>query len=564
MVKPEFRLTAENGRAAAEVVTRLDGLPLAIELAAARSNLLSPTALLGRLERRLPLLTGGGRDLPARQQTLRQAIGWSYDLLAPWLQALFRRLAIFAGGWTLDAVETVCGEVDGEPLDALDSMAALVAANLVVQDTDAEGEPRFRFLETVREYALEQLAASGEREQLQQQHAAFYVGLSRAAGPQLMGPGRLAWQRRLQAEQENLRAAMSWIVDHQEAELGAQVIAGLWFWLYQTRPGEGRDWAEGVLALPPEAELSRARARALMGLAVLAWAQNDVVVMGAALRESVALWRRLGSRSGLAEALAWAPYCWRRDWPVAREAGEESVAIFRELGNLAGLGWALNTLAGLNTTHEDYAAARAQAEESERIFAELGDHYLRIFPQLHLAQLATVEGTADMSSLESRIRERIALFRAQGDRRNLAGALEALARHTREVGGPTAIWAEAAGEALDLMREIGTQVGMVTCLLDVAIRIGTERRHEQAVQLVAAATASHHGSPVFEPLNEKNLAEVDAYTGMWRAELGEREFAAAWARGTSLTLAQAGELAKSEVERLTAMPAASIETTPAS
>jgi predicted ATPase len=230
-VQPAFQLTAANAPVVAEICRRLDGLPLAIELAAAYSKVLAPPALLAHVERRRLLLTGGTRDAPARQQTLRETIAWSYDLLEAAEQALFGRLAVFVGGCTLEAAEAVCSADGALPIDAQRGLAELVDKSLlrVAEGTDAE--PRFSMLDTIREYALAQLAASGRAETLRQQHATYFLALAEAVEPQLTGPQEVRWLARLEEEQDNLRAALKWFCDQEETEKAARLAVALrWFW----------------------------------------------------------------------------------------------------------------------------------------------------------------------------------------------------------------------------------------------------------------------------------------------------------------------------------------------
>ena len=230
-VQPAFQLTAANAPAVAEICRRLDGLPLAIELAAAYSKVLAPPALLAHVERRRLLLTGGTRDAPARQQTLRATIAWSYGLLEAAEQALFGRLAVFVGGCTLEASEAVCTADGALPIDAQRGLAALVDKSLLRVTEGTDAEPRFSMLETIREYALEQLAASGQAETLRRQHAAYFLALAEAIVPQLIEPQEARWLARLEEEHDNLRAALQWFVDHDETEKAARLAAALrWFW----------------------------------------------------------------------------------------------------------------------------------------------------------------------------------------------------------------------------------------------------------------------------------------------------------------------------------------------
>ena len=249
---------------------RLDGLPLAIELAAARIKLLPPQAMLARLGRRLELLRGGARDMPDRHQTLRHAIAWSYDLLEAGEQALFRRLAVFAGGCTLEAAEAVCQAVDdsaaspGQSLEVLDGMASLVDKSLLRQEEQASGEPRFRMLETIREYGLECLTASGEEPAVRRAHADYYLALAEAAEPALTGPEQATWLDRLEAEHDNLRAALRWAEESGEAEIGLR-LAGAFcqFWLMRGYLREGQELADAASAprRPHTARHGRRRSR---------------------------------------------------------------------------------------------------------------------------------------------------------------------------------------------------------------------------------------------------------------------------------------------------------------
>ncbi|MDQ5854637.1 MAG: helix-turn-helix domain-containing protein, partial [Chloroflexota bacterium] len=318
-VKPDFQVTNQTAPAVAEICARLDGLPLAIELAAARSKLFPPHALLQRLEHQLQFLTGGPRDLPARQQTIRATIDWSYQLLDAAEQRLFTRLAVFVGGWTVEAAEAVCN-VDGDPstgselalslskeqvldLDVLEGLQSLLDKNLLRQEVGVEGEPRFRRLETIREYALECLEASGEVEALRQQHARYYLALAETAEPRLRGTEQRAWLERLEAERDNLRAALAWAVASGHAEVAARLAAGrAWFWSERGYFSEGQRWLETALGMSPVLP-AYIRARALGRVASLVAPQGDPERVQAPLQESLALWRELGNQEEIASTL---------------------------------------------------------------------------------------------------------------------------------------------------------------------------------------------------------------------------------------------------------------------
>jgi predicted ATPase/DNA-binding CsgD family transcriptional regulator/DNA-binding XRE family transcriptional regulator len=306
-IQPQFALTAENRLAVATICRRLDGLPLAIELAATRVRLLSPAALLRRLGQRLALLTGGAHDLPARQQTLRATLQWSYDLLALRERRLFARLGVLMSGATLEAIEVVC--VASERNDVLASITALVEHSLLHQFSDAEGEPRFTMLETIREYALEQLMASGEAATTHARHAGYYLGLAEAAVPQLRGPDQVRWLDWLEADHDNLRAACEWYLTCDRIEEGLRLAAALhWFWQRRGYLGEGRARLRAALEAAAgvkdaSGSLLAARAWALIGAAALAFDQGDHAAVAAFAEQSTVLFRQLRDSSGLVLAL---------------------------------------------------------------------------------------------------------------------------------------------------------------------------------------------------------------------------------------------------------------------
>jgi predicted ATPase/class 3 adenylate cyclase len=298
-LRPEFHVTNQNAPAVAELVARLDGLPLAVELAASRIKLLTPEAMLARLGQRLPLLTGGARDLPERQRTLRGAIEWSHELLEDEERRLFARLAVFAGGWTIEAAETICGK----GLDVLEELGSLVDKSLVRRVDTGDAEPRFSMLETIREYAGERLAASGEEEEVRRRHARWCLDLVQEAEPHLTGePG--AWLERLDRENDNLRAAMAWLIGTGEAKTGLLLAAPLWrFWQLRGFLAEGRTWLERLLDLPDAAEPSAMRARALEALGSLAYWQNDYGPTRESYDEAERIARRLEDPALLARIL---------------------------------------------------------------------------------------------------------------------------------------------------------------------------------------------------------------------------------------------------------------------
>jgi predicted ATPase len=274
-IQPTIQLTSTNARPTAELCIRLDGLPLAIELAAARIPLFPPQALLARLNQRLHLLTSGTRDVPARQQTLRNTIAWSYDLLSQDEKTLFRRLAVFVGGCTFEAAEAVCTAHGDLEIDVLEAVAALVDKSLLRQEEQADGQPRLLMLETIREYALECLKASGEAEAVQRQQAIFFLRLSQEAEPKIRSAEQSTWRTRLEAEQDNLRATLRWTLSSQEVEMGLQLAGALLaFWRVSNQDREGRNWCEQVLALPGARARTVARAKVLLAAGIMTMTQS--------------------------------------------------------------------------------------------------------------------------------------------------------------------------------------------------------------------------------------------------------------------------------------------------
>src|SRR5215212_5239081 len=347
-VQSHFELTEENAETVVAICRRLDGLPLAIELAASRVRLLPPKAILVRLDSRLTLLTGGGRDRPERQQTLRGAIAWSHDLLDRSQQILFRRLAVFAGGWTLDAADAVVGFGTDPPIPVFEGLDALHDSSLIrlqeSSDGDAAAHPRFAMLQTIHEFATEQLVASGELAQVQENHAAWFLDLAIEAEPHLSGPSAVSWLDRLESEHDNLRAALDWLRSQGEGERAATLAAALWrAWWLRGNVAEGRDQLEAALAVDGSTT-SAARAAALDGAGLLAETQGDYDRAEALHREALTLSRERGDTTGVARALGNLGVVAfdRGDDDQATTFLEESLALAREIGDQLLIATALN------------------------------------------------------------------------------------------------------------------------------------------------------------------------------------------------------------------------------
>jgi tetratricopeptide (TPR) repeat protein len=357
-----------------EIVRRVDGLPLAIELAAARTKLFSPSELLRRLDRRLPLLRDGARNVPARQRTLRDAIAWSYDLIGEDEQRLFRRLAVFAGGCTLEAAAAVC-QVDGDGhSDVLDGVASLVDKNLL-QCNEAPLGPRFRMLETIREYALERLETSSEMSGFLRRHADYHLRLAEEGEPNLRGSDQAVWLTRLEAEHDNLRAALGWACEGGDADMALRLSGSLaWFWFLRGHFNEGRRWLEAAL-LADQAVPTAARASVLWGTANLARYQGDFDRAAEMLDESLGIWRALGDEAATAKALGLLGRLARDRGDLDHGAAllEESLSRCRAFGDVWGTAWATGDLGRLERYRRHFDRATVLLEESLTLWPKVGD-----------------------------------------------------------------------------------------------------------------------------------------------------------------------------------------------
>jgi DNA-binding CsgD family transcriptional regulator/tetratricopeptide (TPR) repeat protein len=492
----------------AEICHRLDGLPLAIELAAARVKLLAPRALLARLERRLPLLTGGARDLPARQQTLRGTIDWSYGLLEPGERALFARLAVFVGGCSLEATEAVCGFAagDGGPSpDVLDGLASLVDKSLLRQAEGPEGEPRFSMLETIREYAAERFEASGDADAVRRRHADYFLALAERAAPELVGRQQGTWLERLEREHDNLLAALGWALERDEQAPGLRLVAALGnFWRVRGYSDEGQGWIERALSRWPAAP-APARAEVLGAAGSLAFYSGRYERAATLHGQCLTLRRALGDQRGTAVALhnLGAVALHLADFDRAEALYAESLAIWRALGDRAGIALSLNDWGVLARNRDDQARARACYEESLTLFRELGDTWGTGLLLNNLARVARDLGEWEQAS--ALCAESLALFRELGDRRGVAWVLSNLVVVAQRRGA----WELAA------------------------------RLHGAAEALrEAVGSASLAVSPAERDMLEAAVAAA-------RTELGDQSFAAAVAAGRAMPPEQLAEAALS-------------------
>jgi predicted ATPase/DNA-binding CsgD family transcriptional regulator len=532
-VKPDFRLTGESAEAVAGICHRLDGLPLAIELAAARIRLLPPRALLARLDQRLPLLMGGALDLPERQRTLRNTIDWSHDLLDEEERRLFRRLSVFVGGFTLHAVETVCDAIEDSPGDTLDGLTSLISKSLLLQMDQADGEPRAAMLQAIREYALERLATSGEAEEIQNAHTAYYLALAEEAEPGLNSTEQRAWLERLEADHSNLRAVLQRSLERGDRETALRLGGALWrFWLARGHLSEGRRWLEEALAGGSSASAS-VLAKALNGAGILSHYQSDYGRAAELCGKSLQISRRLEDKRGIASALNGLALVARSGgrYAAARGMYEESREIFRELGDEWGVAHSLHYEAISVWQQGKHAEARPLLEESLKLYRELGDRQ-GIAGVLHLLRVAQ----DDLATARALCEESLDICREIGDKRGMARGLIGLGEVALGQSDHAAARA-AYEESVAMFRELGDRWFLAVSLDGLAGVISAEGQFTSAARLLGTAEALFEsiGAPLpphCRPAHERTLAAL-------RARLDEETLVVAWAEGRSMPPEQA-------------------------
>jgi predicted ATPase/DNA-binding CsgD family transcriptional regulator len=490
-VKDNFTLTDQNAPVAAEICRRLDGLPLAIELAAARIKVLPPAALLARLDHRLPLLTGGGRDLPARQQTMRDAIAWSYDLLAPEEQALFRQLAVFVGGFTLEAAETIVTSAGDLHIDPFDGIAALLDSSLLRQEPGPGGESRYRMLETVREYGLEQLESHDEEQTAREAHAAFCLAFAERAAPVLLGGNPSAWLDQLADDHDNLRAALDWLcAGNTPQECLRLAGACAWYWYRRGHVREGRGWlARAIADAGPEP--TAALGHALRWAAELATRAGDIAAATSLAQDARAVWDAVGDSVGRALAVhALGRIELAQDhWDAAAALYEEELPVWRETGDAQAIAMVLIELGEVAFGQGELVRARETMLEAAELFRQVEERTWLAMTDLYLALFAVAE---------QQYAEAARLYRAC-----LSGYIET---------GDAFLQSPLAG------------------LSRVAIEA---RRPTSAARLLGAADAELQRTGMrFDQFERLGHDQAEAAA---RAALGEAEFTAAYGSGRSLS-----------------------------
>ncbi len=577
-VLPEFRLTEHNAEAVARICHRLDGIPLAIELAATRVKTLSVDQIASRLDDRFRLLTGGSRTAMPRQQTLQAAMDWSYVLLSEQEKALLRRLSVFAGGWTLDAAEAICVEGGIDRGEVLDLLSQLVDRSLVAVD-DRDGSARYRLLETLRQYARAKLEESGERPALQSRHLDWFTKLAERAETQLRGPAQAVWLRTLEVDHDNLRAALEWSRSegiNNEAGLRLAGALGRFWWMHGHLT-EGRQWLENALA--NTRGVTGTRGRALLEAGRLAWSQDDHKRAQALCQESLAMFRHLGDEEGTIDALnSLGLVAFRTDFAAARthfeealvlsrrledrrrtafllnnlglvagaqgqyesaaELHQESLTLRQELGDRHGVSSSLYNLGLMASARNDNASARGYLERSLEIRTDLGDK-LGIANSLNaLAVVALRQGEEERAA--ALLEQSLRLVREVGDRMGHADALSAFARlalrraqHER---------ASMLGkQCLAIRMELGDKRGVAECLETLSAVAGDQRNFLRAARLLGAAEAIRESIGV--PLTPSDRVEYEKNAASVRAALPDPSDAETWSQGRRMTLEQAVEYA---------------------
>jgi predicted ATPase/DNA-binding CsgD family transcriptional regulator len=551
-LKPDFQLTGTNAHAIAEICARLDGLPLAIELAATRIKLLPPQALLARLGSRLQVLTEGARDVPERQQTLRNAIKWSYDLLSTNEQRLFRRLSVFVGGCTLAAVEEVCKALGNGATNVLEEVASLIDKNLLQQVEDVNGEPRLVMLETIREYGLECLAAieeageAGGAEATRLAHANYYLKLAEETEQKLRSAQQVIWLERLEREHDNLRTALRWLLEREEVEMALRLGGAMCqFWAMRGHLSEGRQSLEGILSGSNLETVSMwVRAKALNGAGVMAYTQGDYGRAKVLCQGGLELFRKLGNRRGIATSINGLAFVAlvTGDYAAASAMFEESQVLFRELGDR----WSLaDTLyfsalaASFRVDQTDTAGARSMVEESLAISRELGDQRGLAYSLNLLGFVCLLQGEGPAAC--PLIEESLAIHKALGNRQGIAYTSLTFGWLSLSQGDYVAARTHYE-KGLAIMIELDDRSLIAACLEGLAMAAAQSSTGESLASALWAArlwgTAEALREAISVPLRSFERAINEWGIAKVRSQLGEEAFATAWAEGRTMSPAE--------------------------
>jgi predicted ATPase/class 3 adenylate cyclase/Tfp pilus assembly protein PilF len=537
-LKPDFSITNESAPAVAEICVRLDGLPLAIELAAARIKMLPPRAMLQRLGSRLKLLTGGARDLPERQRTLRATIEWSHALLDEGERVLFARLSVFSGGRTLEAIEAICDAEGDLPVETFEGVSSLLDKSLLRQEEGPDGEPRFVMLETVHEFAREKLGQSAEAEEIKRVHAEYFLNLAEEADPELRGPDQLQWLERLEAEHDNMRAALTWALELKEVELALRLGGALWwFWWMRSHNSEGRRWLEAALVMDGRGS-PEVRVMALAGVGYLGLEQGDLDRAKEVCEEGLELLAHEGREASEAKLILLAGLGWvvweREEYEQAKQLFEESLAPSREMRDTWWLATSLSNLAVVSHFLGNSEKATELYEQSMDLFREQGDKRRLATCLNNLAMVVCSQG--ELGRAAKLIEEAVALLRELGARGVVSIGLCNL--------GWIALLQDDLGRAADLYREslslsweTGVNPVVQRTLEGLACVAGAEGEAQRAARLWGAAQTLHETKGI--PRDTDFLDEADARISAVRLGMGEEAWEEAWRKGRGMTLDEA-------------------------
>ena len=502
---PSFSLVGENALAVAAICRQLAGLPLALELAAAKVRFLGPTTLLSRLDRALS--TGAARDLPPRQSTMRATLDWSYDLLKEPQQELFRRLSVFAGGFTLEAAEAISATVAIDLEEVVDLLGGLAEQSLVTVRQGHDAQARYGMLEPVRQYAREKLEENGEAEEARRRHAGYYLSLAERAGPGLKGPDQVPWLERLETELDNLRAAIGWSIDHGEVEAVARMAFASWlFWWLHGHLDEGRRWMEKALAREPDMPDS-ARARLLLVAGTLAQGRSN--------------------------------------WEPARLFLEESLALFRQLDDEEGVAYALAGMGLVDLGQKQYERGLALVEESIDRFLKIGEKWAAS-PMLSFAAAASLS-RGDISHARQLAERGLSLAREVGARDAVYLTLHALATVARAEGDNERA-ARLFGEGLTLSAEVEDHSSLAYYLQGLAAIAASEDRLARAARLWGAAETLLERTEVIAYAHAPDHSLYQRQVAAARERLDEAAWEAAWGEGRAMMPEQAVTYALKEGE----------------
>jgi predicted ATPase/class 3 adenylate cyclase len=544
-IQPSFEINIINSYAVTQICHRLDGIPLAIELAAARFRMLSPEQIASRLDDRFKLLTTGSRTALPRHQTLSALIDWSHDLLSEEERVLFRRLSVFSGGWTLDAAEQVGSSGDSfesriETEEVLELLDSLASKSLVIVD-EQDGDTRYGMLKTIRAYSLTRMREASEEEQVRRAHLNYFLKLAEMSEPELLGDERAHWDRRLELEQDNLRGALAWALTEKSTTIDAEsgsLVAGTMFmyWYMHGYLNEGRRWLD--LALARFQGRTMARAKALSGSGTLAWQQGDYTDASICFDESIQLWRELGIDDGLAEAQHFSGHLEfdQRNYDLAKELFAESLDYYQQVGDTQRILTLMSDI-GLVAYHlGDYASAQKSFEEALLRWRERGNQESVADVLNRLGDLARVDGRYDLA--RSYYEESLELFRTMNAKLGIASGLHKLGQVSRHQGRDERA-RELFRESLILQQETGNKQGIIECIAGIAGLEMVKEEFERAVVLFGATEALLDA--LGAPLAPADRVVREGDLELLKNQLDTRIYSTAWAKGYAMTQDQAIE-----------------------